>query len=330
MFTPPQQFFRKKLDKWLFQLAGAESGETFLSQRRVFIVPSKAGLAFVGMLVVLYIGSLNYNLNLGYGLTFLIAGCALIDMHLTFRNLAHLYLASGRASPVFAGENAQFELHLINRRKHNRYAIWLGFIGEGLPDLPLATDIAANATRDITLSAPTRERGWLAAPRVRLHTYFPLGLLRAWSYWKPDAKALVYPMPEENAPPLPMEGAENEDGYGSAGHDDFAGVRPYQSGDSMKRLAWRQIARMDLSVSGALVTKHFEGGAASDLTLDFAKLPQRMPIETKLSRMTRWVLDAEAIGLPYAFRLGALSFPASIGPAHQSACLCALALYEGN
>ncbi|MGZ3160084.1 MAG: DUF58 domain-containing protein [Burkholderiaceae bacterium] len=329
MFNPLRSFFRKRLDKWLFQLGDVESGETFLSQRRVFIVPSKAGLAFVCMLVILYIGSLNYNLNLGYGLTFLIAGCALIDMHLTFRNLAHLYLAAGRASPVFAGENAQFELHLINRRKHDRYAIWLGFIGEGLPDLSVAADVPANAKHSVTLSAPTHERGWLTAPRVRLHTYFPLGLLRAWSYWKPDAKVLVYPMPEENTPPLPMEGADKEDGHGSAGHDDFAGVRPYQSGDSMKRLAWRQIARVDLDAGGALITKHFEGGVASDLTLDFAKLPQRMPVETKLSRMTRWVLDAEALGLPYAFRLGALSFPASMGPAHQSACLRALALYEG-
>ncbi|MGZ5817819.1 MAG: DUF58 domain-containing protein [Burkholderiaceae bacterium] len=328
MLNPLRSFFRKRLDKWLFQLGGVESGETFLSQRRVFIVPSKAGLAFVCMLVILYIGSLNYNLNLGYGLTFLIAGCALIDMHLTFRNLAHLYLAAGRASPVFAGENAQFELHLINRRKHDRYAIWLGFIGEGLPDLSVAADVPANAKHSVTLSAPTHERGWLTAPRVRLHTYFPLGLLRAWSYWKPDAKVLVYPMPEENTPPLPMEGADKEDGHGSAGHDDFAGVRPYQSGDSMKRLAWRQIARVDLDAGGALITKHFEGGVASDLTLDFAKLPQRMPVETKLSRMTRWVLDAEALGLPYAFRLGALSFPASMGPAHQSACLRALALYE--
>jgi uncharacterized protein (DUF58 family) len=330
MFLSRQGFVRKRLDKWLFQLAGVEPGETYLSQRRVFIVPSKAGLMFTLMLIVLFIGAMNYNLNLGFALTFLIAGCALIDMHLTFRNLAHLYLAAGSAAPIFAGEEARFELRLINRRKHDRYAIWLKFIGDGLPDLAHAVDIAANSTRNVTLSAPTHRRGWLSAPRVRLHTSFPLGLLYAWSYWTPDVKALVYPRPEDNAPPLPMESAGKEDGHGQAGHDDFAGVRAYQSGDSMKHLAWRQIARVDLALGGALVTKHFEGGAASDLCINYDALPRGMDIDSKLSRMTRWVLDAEALGLPYAFQLGSFVLAASIGSAHQGACLRALALYEGS
>jgi uncharacterized protein (DUF58 family) len=330
MFTSLQKFFRTKLDKWLFQLNGAEPGEAYLSQRRVFILPTKAGLMFVLMLIVLFIAATNYNLSLGFGLTFLIAGCSLIDMHLTFRNLAHLYLSAGRATPVFAGEETQFELHLISRRKHDRFAIWIGFVGENFPDIAQVTDIAANTTRSIVLGTPALQRGWLAAPRVRLHTRFPLGLLNAWSYWQPDAKALIYPRPEENAPPLPMEGAETEEGQGRAGHDDFAGVRAYQSGDSMKHLAWRQIARVDLELGGALVTKHFEGGVASELALDFASLPHDMHVELKLSRMTRWVLDAESLGVPYAFRLGGMSLPAGVGPAHQNACLHALALYEGQ
>jgi len=41
------------------------------------------------------------------------------------------------------------------------------------------------------------------------------------------------------------------------------------------------------------------------------------------------VLEAELQGIPYAFKLGGDNFVASIGPAHQAACLRALALYEG-
>ena len=330
MFSAQKKMARTLTNKWLFQLRGPEPGEVFLNQRRVFIIPTRPGLAFVLTLVVLLIGAVNYTLSLGFALTFLIAGCALIDMHLTFRNLAHLHLAAGRAHPVFAGEDAQFELHLINRRKYDRYAIWLGFIGEGLPELEHPADVAANTTRKVLLTAPARVRGWLQAPRVRLQTRFPLGLLRAWSYWEPDAKALVYPYPEPLAPPLPMAGQEKEDGQGSAGHDDFAGIRAYQTGDSMKHLAWRQIARIGVESGGALVTKHFEGGAASELCLDFGLLPQSMDLELRLSRMTRWVLDAEAQGLAYAFRLDDIYFAHAIGPAHQQACLRALALYQGS
>jgi uncharacterized protein (DUF58 family) len=328
MLRALQTSFTKATNKWLFRLRDAEPGEAFLNQRRVFILPTKPGLGLGAMLVVLFIGSINYNLSLGFALTFLIAGCAVIDMHLTFRNLAHLHLAAGRALAVFVGEEAQFELHLINRRKNDRYAIWVGFIGEGLPDLAQAADVPAHASCRIVLSASARQRGWLPAPRVRLQTRFPLGLLRAWSYWQPDAKTLVYPRPEENAPPLPVNSETQQDGQGHGGHDDFAGIRAYQVGDSMKRLAWRQIARLDIESGGTLVSKHFEGGSASELQLDFSRLPRGIDLELKLSRLTSWIIEAEMRGLPYAFRLGQAAFPAALGPAHQAACLRALALYE--
>jgi uncharacterized protein (DUF58 family) len=277
------------------------------------------------MLIVLFLCSINYSLSLGFALTFLLGGCAVIDMHLTHRNLAHLYLSPGRAQSVFAGEDAQFELHLANRRKHARYAIWLSFINGDASAIAHATDVASDTTSDVILSAPTIERGWLQVPRIRLETRFPLGLMRAWSYWQPDLRALVYPHPEENAPPLPLMEGEKEDGHGTAGHDDFAGIRAYQSGDSPRHMAWRQIARTD---SGPLITKQFEGGSASELALDFGKLPRAMDVELKLSRMTQWVLAAEMRGLPYAFRLDHVYFPPALGPAHQAACLRALALYE--
>lgn len=327
LYSSFEHSIRKRFSKWLFRLRDAEPGEVFLNQRRVFIVPTHPGLLFCVMLLTLFIGSINYNLNLGFAFTFLIGGCALIDIYLTFRNLAHLHLAAGRVAPVFAGELARFELFLINRRMHDRYAIWLDFVTDDRPDLAQVTDIAANTRCGVVLSTPAHERGWLQAPRVRLQTRFPLGLLRAWSYWMPDAKALVYPRPEDDAPPLPYAGVEKSDGSGQAGHDDFAGVRAYQAGDSLKILAWRQIARVGTD-SGTLISKHFEGGAACEITIDFARLPYAMDIEMKLSRMTRWVLEAEARGLAYAFRLGDVILPPGLGTVHRDACLHALALYQ--
>jgi hypothetical protein len=84
---------------------------------------------------------------------------------------------------------------------------------------------------------------------------------------------------------------------------------------------------MDALQGGPLVAKHFEGGGASELALDFALLPANLDLETRLSRMTCWVLEAEARGLPYAFRLGSVNLAPALGPAHQAACLQELALY---
>ncbi|SFU67654.1 DUF58 domain-containing protein [Pseudoduganella namucuonensis] len=316
---------RKVTNRLLFQLRDSEPGSVVLVMRRVFIVPTKPGMAFVALLLIMLIGSINYTLGLGFALTFFTGACAVADMVMTARNLALLRLSPGRAQPVFSGQEAQFELLVHNDTPRDRYAILLGFHHDGEPRHPV--DVPAGAAAAVALSAATEGRGWLPAPRVRLVTRFPLGLFRAWSYWQPDLKALVYPAPEAGAPPLPLSGAASEDGHGQVGLDNFAGIRSYQPGDPMRHLAWRQIARHDPALGGQLVTKHFEGGAVAEMMLDFNELPANMDLELRLSRMTRWVLEAEQRALPYAFRIGHHSYPPAVGDAHRAACLRALALY---
>ena len=308
--------------------AAVDEGALLLGQRRIYILPTGPGLGFGALLLVLLVGSINYNLGLGYALTFLALSCALVDMVLTWRNLAWLVLQPVRAAGVFAGQEAVFELQLRNPSGRARYAILADLAEAAKTGEPRhAIDVPAGGSATLRLALPSDKRGWLAAPRLTLRTRFPLGLFQAWSHWRPDLRALVYPFPEEGAPPLPARSTGASDGAGHAGEDDFAGVRPYQPGDPLKRLAWRQIARLDPADGGQLATKHFEGGAREELVLDFSALPARLDLELRLSRMTRWVLDAESRALPYAFRLGAEQFEASGGVAHQAACLRALALY---
>ncbi len=319
------------VNRWfLRRLRTPEPGEVFLNHGRVFVLPTKAGWGCAVLLAAMFAGAINYNLGLGFALTFLLGACAMVDMHLAFRNLAHLHLSAGRASPVFTGEEAQFTLHLANQRQHDRYAIWVGFVDEEPIGVEKAVDIAAHSSTSLTLSVTAPQRGWLLAPRVRLQTRFPLGLLRAWTYWRPDVKALVYPQPELNAPPLPLDSDSFQDEPGPAGEQEFAGIRPYQSGDSPRRLAWRQIARLEGAGSEQLVSKHFEGGSGNALSFNYAALPVSLDTEARLSRLTAWILEAEARGLPYALRLGRIVLHADLGPSHQHACLTALALHESR
>lgn len=328
---------RRAMGAWLPRAGEADAGEIVLGQRRVFILPTRAGLGFTLLLAALLVGSINYALGLGFALTFLALSCALVDMFATYRNLAQLRLRQGRVAPVFAGQEAQLELQLLNRTRLARYAIRAAFAdgadGPGGPDGPdgadmrHVADIAPGADAILTLSAPTLRRGWLTPARVKLWTRFPLGLFNAWSYWRPAARILVYPRPEDGAPPLPLGGGAGGASLRAAGQDDFAGVRNYHAGDSPRQLAWRQIARLDAELGGALLSKHFEGGGGDELVLDVDALPASLGLELRLSRLTRWVLEAEGRALPYALHLGAQRFDAALGAAHQAACLRALALY---
>jgi uncharacterized protein (DUF58 family) len=325
----PGGWLDRRRAQWRSRATARDRGSVLLSQRRVYILPTRAGLGFCALLLILLIGSINYDLGLGFGLTFVAAACAIVDMVQTTRNLAGLVLSPGRAPAVFAGEDAPFELRIENPTRLSRYAVWIDF--EHIPEPRQAIDVAAGGSSALALRTPTQARGWMRPPRVCLSTRFPLGLFRAWSWWQPDSHALVYPFPERNTPPLPMLGRPSPDGAGNAGsaadYDNFGGVRSYQPGDPLRHLAWRQIARLDPELGGQLVTKHFEDGANDELVLDFDALPAGLDVEQRLARMARWVLEAEQRALPYAFCLGRTRYDTGLGTAHQAACLRALALY---
>ena len=59
---------------WQGRLTAADA--VLLTQRNVYILPTRAGLMLALTLGVLLIASINYQLNLGYLFTFLLAGCA--------------------------------------------------------------------------------------------------------------------------------------------------------------------------------------------------------------------------------------------------------------
>jgi len=295
-----------------------EPGTIFLRQNRVYILPTRPGLAFGLALAIMLIGSINYNLSLGYILTFLLASMGLVAILHTFRNLVHLHITPGRVQPVFAGEVAWFELFVENRARYDRCSIALWHQGK-------ATHCDVASARGTTVSVPVRseKRGWLTPGRITVDTNFPIGLLRAWSYIQPDMRCLVYPRPDDGLLPLPEpSGGSGEKRVASNGSDDFAGLRAYQASDSPRHIHWKAAAREQ-----GLQTKVFSGHAAAELWLDWNELPANLDLESRLSRLTRWVLSADRDGLRYGLRLPGLELAPDTGEPHRLACLRELALY---
>ena len=62
--------------------------------------------------------------------------------------------------------------------------------------------------------------------------------------------------------------------------------------------------------------------------LDWQMLPPGLDAELRLSRLARWIVDAEAAGLSYGLRLPGLDLALDAGPVHCSACLEALAVAQ--
>ncbi|MGQ5524933.1 DUF58 domain-containing protein [Chitinimonas sp. PSY-7] len=289
-----------------------------LTQNRVYIFLSRSGLAFIVMMLTMLGGAINYDLSLAYLLVFLLLAMALVSIFHTFRNLLGLQIVPGRVEPCFVGESARFEIVLENSGSLLRQNIVLRY-----DDAETAVDVPAADSTRAWISLPAPKRGWLRAPRLVIETHWPMGVFRSWSYAYFEQRTLVYPRPEKDAPSLPQAAEGAGEGVSTPrGHDDFAGLRPFQRGDSPRHVAWKAAARDD-----GLMVKEFHGEAARDLWLDWDTLPSGLDTEERLARLTAWVLVAYANGLNFGLNLPNRHLPPARGEPQRDACLAALALY---
>ena len=309
---------RRWIDTWLYQLRGPQPGPIVLGHRRVYILPTSHGCIFFLVLLLMLAGSVNYSLSLGFILTFLLAGLGVNGMLYTFRNMANLRISAARPRSVFAGDVVEFPLRIENATGVSRAALEAVSASGHSHDF----DVAPDSDTIAPIALPARSRGRLGIGRVMLQTRFPLGLFRAWTYLEPDVDCIVFARPE--TPPVPLPSPAGERGEGSAaalGNEDFAGLRAYHAGDSPRRIAWKADAQ-----NRGLLSKVFSGQADSELWLDWNALPPAMVTEARISRLTRWVLEADAAGMSYGLRLPSQVIEPAAGAGHRTHCLEALAL----
>ncbi len=298
-----------------------------LTQRNIYILPTRAGFLFAGTLLLLLVGSINYQLNLGYLLTFVLAGSGVVSMHLTHGTLRGLTLHLHPVAAVHAGEAALLELVLTSPGA----ARWgIGLRIESAPPSTLTwTDVPAGGQAGVQLSFVPKRRGQHDVPTLIAETRFPLGLFRAWTVWRPAAQLLVYPQPERPPAPLPaaspMAGGPGQPRRSEGA--DFEGIRGYRRGDPLKLVVWKKAARA-LEAGGELVSRDSSSSTNWQLWLEWQRCAG-LADEDRLSRLAAWVLAAHRAGVTYGLRLPGLELARGQGEAQRRASLEALALWAG-
>ncbi|MEJ2094286.1 MAG: DUF58 domain-containing protein [Gammaproteobacteria bacterium] len=320
----PDAFVLERLNQSI--TSGVEP-DASLKQQRVYILPSRQGIFFSCLLLTMLLGAINYNNNMAFMLTFLLASLFLVAMIHTYRHLRGLVIRGVIPEPVFAGDPARFRLILDNHGAQQRLGIQIQVRGtgaEGLP-APVITDVPADHWTEAELAILPTRRGRLILPGVTLFTSYPLGLFRAWASFDPGLHCIVYPRPM-GALPLPpgqAGGAQCDAGVDNGNHD-FSGFRRYYPGDSIRNIAWKAVAREQ-----PLLIKRFIGSGDQELLLSWDDPGlQALSLEEKLSQLCRWLLVADRSGSRYSLVLPAeYSSASGHGPVHREACLKALALF---
>ena len=283
-----------------------------LHRRRIYILPTRSGLGFALLLVVMLLGALNYQNNAALLLTCLLGASVVNSMLIAFRGLNGLRLTQLRADPACASD--PLPLHLQ-------------FDSDGRTRPGLHIDLADRAFSfsldgrggEALIAMPTERRGWMRVPRIRISSTQPFGLFRAWSWIAPEQDVLVYPRPLHgpSAPPSAEDGKRRE-----RGEEDYAQLREYRFGDPLKRVAWKASARHD-----RLLIRELDS-AAHDAPQRFEwNMLHGLDRETRIGRLAGWVHEAHAAGRTWAL---VLEDARAIGPAadhaHYHRCMTALAL----
>ena len=310
---------RERIRRWAKKRQGADDRITSLRSGRIYILPTSVGLVFGLMTFTMLLGSMNYNNNLSFVLTFLLVGLGFVAMHQCQRNLVGLEVAFAGVDPVFAGQAAEFRIAITNHSRNRRphLQVYIDDISSRIEDLE------PGESRIFHLETPTEKRGRVTLERFGVRTMFPFELFRAWAWLHMDLSGLVYPRPARSAPvPPPTRSARGHRQHDARGEEDFAGLRRFHEGDSPRHVAWKAYAR-----TGDLLSKQFSGADTSSQWFDFDD-DGAGDTETRLSVLTRWIVDADRTQADYGLRVPGVELPPAHGEIHRHRCLETLALFD--
>jgi uncharacterized protein (DUF58 family) len=312
----------QRLKDW-FESRLPRTDTWLLTQRNIYILPTRAGLAFAAVLVVMLLASINYQLSLGYVLTFLLAGAGFVSMHMTHNTLRGMTLHLRPPPSGFAGEAMPLEIVLASP-KRTQHGVGLAFERESARGPAVYVDVPAGGQAVAHLAFVPPQRGRHTLPTLHVETRYPLGLFRAWTVWKPLAQALAWPRPETPLAPWPTAPAAAGDAAQPQRSDsgEFDGVRTYRRGDALKRIVWKKAAK-----GGDLVSRDHVSALQRELWFDWQQA-QGAGTEPRLSRLAAWVVAADDAGLAHGLRLPGVEIAPGSGMAHRRASLDALATWH--
>lgn len=311
----------KRWESWLSRRAPRQA-TVVLDQRRLFIFPSRAGLVFLFMQLLLLLVAINYQNNLIYGLVFLLGTALVITIHITFNNLHGLTISATEGESIYLGDTGSVNFLLSSGRERLGLSI-------GWRDADQSTNLFETSNFSVSLPVKPSTRGWYQSERFLIETRFPFGLVRCWSWVNVTSSLLVYPKPiaPVHAPRASSEQQDGKELRRLQSGDDLYELRDYREGDSLRNFHWPSIAK---GFEPSVRVMGDSSSQAPDI-IDFEDYPG-VDLETRLSWLCFRVLSAASAGRAFGLKLPHLELSMDSGPAHRDKALAELALFgvEGS
>lgn len=300
---------------WLSRRAISRPTYT-LTQNNIYIFPSKQGAGFGALLCLMLLTAINYQSSLIYLLTFVLGGMFAVSIWLCFFNMQGMSIRVAECPPVRAGDRLTLELSSDSTGKQRS-----GFFAALDGQTRQAWEVERNPV--VHLRGNIYSRGVYPLPAVKLETYFPFGLVRAWTWMWFDSPVSVYPKPLQapnscgGGDTLDVEAVQNR--YLS---DELNDIKRYRGGDNVRRVLWRHYAR-----HGELVVRAEEELYRNSAVLDFEAY-REYGTELALSYLAYDVLALSESNAAFSLLLPSCEVGQGEGMYHRDQCLRCLAAFK--
>ncbi|MBR8844816.1 DUF58 domain-containing protein [Pseudoalteromonas sp. M8] len=293
-----------------------QRSEIRLSHNNIYILPSKDGGFFIAVALLNFVLGINYQNNLILAVSYIMAVMMIAALFLGFFNL-------NNTNVRYLGSNANFSPYSSSIRLSISSSAEIQSLRLSSEYNQTTTHISEVSDEKILeLSAPELPRGVYDTGVIKILSYFPFGLIRTWSYIKPNDTFYVYPTP------LPV--VDTEFSFGSASNTsqsiqqkersvEFDHLSQYQKGMSLSRVSWKHYAKTEQML---IKQNAPESADLHRIIFDYSKLSGSK--EERLSKLCTMVLDADKQQTSYALLLQQNRIPFGQGETHKLCCLEAL------
>ena len=323
IFQPMQMFIKKRLELFLAKRIPKSTRQT-LSNRNIFIFPSKFGIAFLFFVLLLFVLGTNYQNNIILLLSYLLVSFFITAMLHSFFNFSGVTLEITHAPNGFAKQVIEVPVKITSTK--NRFDFFFQW-----PEQNIAQYEEIHQGENLfTIPFSKNSRGHWQAGRLKVFSYYGFGLFTTWSKLDFGLNIITYPEPQ----PFDLKQFNSSNNASNREQtfnhqqqqlrdeqDEFFELRAYRQGESYNHVAWKQVAK-----GQGWLTKKYQQNESAEHSLQLQQMPSAQ-LEEKLAQLCFIILEYSQLGLHYRVELFEQTIDAGEGETHLKACLTALALY---
>ncbi|WP_448549396.1 hypothetical protein [Thalassotalea fusca] len=322
-----REYFRVKFERWLANRLHCDNVQK-LSNRNIYIFPSKLGTAYIGFVVLLFILGTNYQNNLILLFSYVLASFFVSVMLHTFFNLSGLKIAAEDEYRLFSKQDGDIKLRLWSDRAKYALSLSLGANENHLTDISRGNQV-------VHVNYVPSKRGIFNIERMNVFSRYAFGLFHCWSYLQFKSQIIAYPQPieitqsqfdhllslaKQHQDALPQSPLQSS-GYLQG--EDFSELRRYQIGEPISQVAWKSVAK-----GQPWMSKHYESESSDKLMFSLNQISEPN-IETKLGILCFVLLNLQRSNREYGLKLDNINVLPASSDEHLQRCLTLLAEYKG-